>query len=312
MIRISGLKKWFKTRDGSVAALRGLELEVAEGEFCVLLGPSGCGKTTTLRCVAGLEKPDGGEIEISGTKVTSSSSRVHIPTEKRDIGMVFQSYAIWPHMNVFQNVAFPLVKGRRHIPKQQVAEKVRRALALVQLDHMEDRPATDLSGGQQQRVAMARAVVTEPKILLMDEPLSNLDARLREQMRLELKKITESVGVTTLYVTHDQAEALSLGDKVCAPGGLLLSPESVCGTIRGRDELYPWEGKRLRPSGFPLGKSVLPCAAPLWVGEWSDTGHPPRAPNPHAAPRWSLPDRGSENRNQKLPRGRGSVRSRGR
>jgi iron(III) transport system ATP-binding protein len=129
--------------------------------------------------------------------------------------MVFQSYAIWPHMNVFQNVAFPLTQGQKRFPKSQVAEKVRNALKRVQLDGLEDRPATDLSGGQQQRVAMARAMVTEPKILLMDEPLSNLDARLREQMRVELRKITKSVGVTTLYVTHDQAEALSLGDKVC-------------------------------------------------------------------------------------------------
>ncbi|MBI2360701.1 MAG: ABC transporter ATP-binding protein [Deltaproteobacteria bacterium] len=215
MIQISGLKKYFRTRDGRVEALRGIDLEVAEGEFCVLLGPSGCGKTTTLRCVAGLERADAGEIRISGAVVSSSARGVQVPAEKRDIGMVFQSYAIWPHMNVFQNVAFPLIRGRRQVPRRLVAEKVRRALSLVQLEHMESRPATDLSGGQQQRVAMARAVVTEPQILLMDEPLSNLDARLREQMRLELKKITSSVGVTTLYVTHDQAEALSLGDKVC-------------------------------------------------------------------------------------------------
>jgi len=198
-----------------VEALRGIDLEVAEKEFCVLLGPSGCGKTTTLRSVAGLEKPDAGELEIAGTLVNSPSKRIYVPTEKRDIGMVFQSYAIWPHMNVFNNIAFPLIKGRKKIPRDHIAHKVREALKLVQLDGLEDRPATDLSGGQQQRVAMARAIVTEPKILLMDEPLSNLDARLREQMRVELKKITKAVGVTTLYVTHDQAEALSLGDKVC-------------------------------------------------------------------------------------------------
>jgi iron(III) transport system ATP-binding protein len=143
--------------------------------------------------------------------------------------MVFQSYAIWPHMNVFQNVAFPLTEGRRRYAKADVADKVRNALKRVQLDGLEDRPATDLSGGQQQRVAMARAMVTEPKILLMDEPLSNLDARLREQMRVELKKITKSIGVTTLYVTHDQAEALSLGDKVCVMnhGEILQTAEPV-------------------------------------------------------------------------------------
>jgi iron(III) transport system ATP-binding protein len=215
LIRISSLRKFFKSRYGLVEALRGIDLEVAEKEFCVLLGPSGCGKTTTLRCVAGLEKPDEGEIEISGVQVNSPRAGVYVPTEKRDIGMVFQSYAIWPHMSVFQNVAFPLTQGQRRVPKTEVAKKVREALRLVQLDGLQDRPATDLSGGQQQRVAMARAMVTEPKIMLMDEPLSNLDARLREQMRVELKKITRSIGVTTLYVTHDQAEALSLGDRVC-------------------------------------------------------------------------------------------------
>ena len=215
MISIRGLQKTFPASHGRVDALKGISLEVGEGEFCVLLGPSGCGKTTTLRCVAGLERPDGGEIEIAARLVSSQNERVHVPTERRDLGMVFQSYAIWPHMNVFQNVAFPLTQGQKRFPKSQVAEKVRNALKRVQLDGLEDRPATDLSGGQQQRVAMARAMVTEPKILLMDKPLSNLDARLREQMRVELRKITKSVGVTTLYVTHDQAEALSLGDKVC-------------------------------------------------------------------------------------------------
>lgn len=215
MISIRGLRKWFDSRRGRVEALRGIDLEIAEKEFCVLLGPSGCGKTTTLRSVAGLERPDAGELEIDGTLVNSPARGVYVPTEKRDIGMVFQSYAIWPHMNVFDNVAFPLIKGRRKIARDQIAPKVRDALKLVHLDDVEDRPATDLSGGQQQRVAMARAIVTEPKILLMDEPLSNLDARLREQMRVELRKITKAVGVTTLYVTHDQAEALSLGDRVC-------------------------------------------------------------------------------------------------
>src|ERR687895_202865 len=215
MITIRGLQKSFPAQQGRVDALKNINLEVREGEFCVLLGPSGCGKTTTLRCVAGLERPDSGEIEIAGKMVNSAGRKVHVPTERRDLGMVFQSYAIWPHMNVFQNVAFPLTQGQKRFPRSAVAEKVRAALKRVQLDGLEDRPATDLSGGQQQRVAMARAMVTEPKILLMDEPLSNLDARLREQMRVELRKITKSIGVTTLYVTHDQAEALSLGDRVC-------------------------------------------------------------------------------------------------
>jgi iron(III) transport system ATP-binding protein len=215
LISIRGLEKSFKAQQGRVDALRSINIEVGEGEFCVLLGPSGCGKTTTLRCVAGLERPDSGEIEISGRLVNSPGSRVYVPAEKRQIGMVFQSYAIWPHMNVFQNVAFPLTQGQKRVSKSLVADRVRTALKRVQLDGLEDRPATDLSGGQQQRVAMARAIVTDSKVLLMDEPLSNLDARLREQMRVELRKITKSIGVTTLYVTHDQAEALSLGDKVC-------------------------------------------------------------------------------------------------
>ena len=215
MISIRALQKSFRAQHGRVDALRSIDLEVADGEFCVLLGPSGCGKTTTLRCVAGLERPDAGEIEIAGKLVNSPARRVYVPTERRELGMVFQSYAIWPHMNVFQNVAFPLTQGRTRYAKNDVAERVEKALKRVQLDGLGERPATDLSGGQQQRVAMARAMVTEPKILLMDEPLSNLDARLREQMRVELKKITKSIGVTTLYVTHDQAEALSLGDRVC-------------------------------------------------------------------------------------------------
>lgn len=215
MISIRQLQKSFQAQQGQVNALKGIDLEVSEGEFCVLLGPSGCGKTTTLRCVAGLERPDGGEIEISGRLVNSPRSRIFVPAEKRQIGMVFQSYAIWPHMNVFQNVAFPLTQGQKRVSKSSVDERVRAALKRVQLDGLEDRPATDLSGGQQQRVAMARAMVTDSRVLLMDEPLSNLDARLREQMRVELRKITKSIGVTTLYVTHDQAEALSLGDKVC-------------------------------------------------------------------------------------------------
>src|SRR5918997_1491286 len=229
MISIRKLRKTFNAQQGVVNALKEIDLEVSEGEFCVLLGPSGCGKTTTLRCVAGLERPDGGEIEISGRLVNSPRSRIFVPAEKRQIGMVFQSYAIWPHMNVFQNVAFPLTQGQKRVAKSSVAERVRTALKRVQLDGLEDRPATDLSGGQQQRVAMARAIVTDSKVLLMDEPLSNLDARLREQMRVELRKITKSIGVTTLYVTHDQAEALSLGDKVCVMnhGEILQTAEPV-------------------------------------------------------------------------------------
>ena len=215
MIEIRNLTKWYETRQGRVKAVRGIDLEVAEHEVCVLLGPSGCGKTTALRCVAGLETPDEGEIRLGGKTVYSSAGGIHVPTERRDIGMVFQSYALWPHMNVFQVVAYPLTDGRRRVPAGEVKERVGKALEMVKLGGLENRSVTDLSGGQQQRVALARALVAEPQVLLMDEPLSNLDARLREEMRLEVRRLTTLLGLTTLYVTHDQTEALSLADRVC-------------------------------------------------------------------------------------------------
>lgn len=223
MIRIRNLRKVFPSSRGPVWAVNEVDLDVGEGEFVVLLGPSGCGKTTTLRCVAGLEQPDQGSIEIAGQVVDSVSERVYVSPERRNVGMVFQSYAVWPHLTVYDNIVLPLTEGRYRIAKTQVRDRVLEALRLVRLEEFESRPATDLSGGQQQRVALARAIVTRPKVLLMDEPLSNLDARLRDQMRLELKKIARSVGVTTLYVTHDQAEALSMGDRICVMhGGKIL------------------------------------------------------------------------------------------
>lgn len=216
MITIRNLDKVFLTNRGPVWAVKGVDLVVEEGQFVVLLGPSGCGKTTTLRCVAGLERPDRGSIEIAGQMVDSAEGGgSYVPPERRNIGMVFQSYAVWPHLTVYDNIVLPLTEGRQRVPKSQVRDRALEALTLVRLKDLESRPVTDLSGGQQQRVALARAIVTRPKVLLMDEPLSNLDARLRDQMRFELKKITKSVGVTTLYVTHDQSEALSLGDRIC-------------------------------------------------------------------------------------------------
>jgi iron(III) transport system ATP-binding protein len=233
IISVRGLEKTFPSDRGLVRAVNKINLDVAENEFVVLLGPSGCGKTTTLRCVAGLEKPTGGSISIAGVLVNSAETGDFVPPEKRNIGMVFQSYAVWPHLNVYQNVALPLTDGRERVPKKRVRERVMESLRLVQLDALETRPVTDLSGGQQQRVALARAIVTKPMVLLMDEPLSNLDARLREEMRLELKKIATSAGVTSLYVTHDQAEALSLGDRICVmnEGEIqqIGSPEEVYG-----------------------------------------------------------------------------------
>jgi ABC-type Fe3+/spermidine/putrescine transport system ATPase subunit len=197
---------------GPVPAVTDLSIEIAKGEALTLLGPSGCGKTTTLRMVAGLEKPDTGAIRFDGKPVVSIADRINLPPEKRNIGMVFQSYAIWPHMTVAQNVAFPL-KVRR-LDAATIRERVRAALTMIGLGGLEDRPATRLSGGQQQRVALARALIHEPALLLLDEPLSNLDVKLREQMRVELKLLQTRLGLTLIYVTHDQSEALSLSDRI--------------------------------------------------------------------------------------------------
>ncbi|MBI2988446.1 MAG: ABC transporter ATP-binding protein [Deltaproteobacteria bacterium] len=214
MLKVRDLKKSFLTEGGAVQAVRGVSFEVQEGEFYTLLGPSGCGKTTTLNCIAGLERPDAGEIIIGGAVVYSSRDRIMILAHRRSIGMVFQSYAIWPHMTVFDNVAFPLVHGRQRMRKADVQERVRAALSLVRLEELGQRPAPFLSGGQQQRVALARALVQEPKLLLLDEPLSNLDAKLREEMRLELRQLVERLRITTIYVTHDQVESLSMSDRI--------------------------------------------------------------------------------------------------
>jgi iron(III) transport system ATP-binding protein len=213
MLQVNHLRKVYRTAHGEVEAVRDFSFQMKAGEFLTLLGPSGCGKTTTLRCVAGLENPDSGEVLIDGKTVYSIRERVAVPTEKRDIGMVFQSYAIWPHMNVFENVAFPLKTGKK-IKREEVHQRVRDTLRLVQMEHLIDRPSTQLSGGQQQRVALARALVKRPRILLLDEPLSNLDAKLREDMRLEIKDLAAELGLSVLYVTHDQAEALAMSDRI--------------------------------------------------------------------------------------------------
>jgi len=214
MLRVRNLRKVFKTDRGEVRAIDGVSYEIKQGEFYTLLGPSGCGKTTTLQCIAGLETPDEGEIIMGNEPVFSSERNLFVPAHRRDIGMVFQSYAIWPHMTVFENVAFPLSHGRHRMPKSVVAERVRRALSLVHLAELADRPSPFLSGGQQQRVALARAIVQEPKVLLLDEPLSNLDAKLREEMRFEIRDLVSRLNITTLYVTHDQIEALSMSDRI--------------------------------------------------------------------------------------------------
>jgi iron(III) transport system ATP-binding protein len=214
MLRVESLEKTFESAEGVVPAVAGVSFEVPDGGFFTLLGPSGCGKTTTLRAVAGQERPTGGRITIGGIVVSDPAHGVHVPTFRRDIGMVFQSYAIWPHMDVFGNVAYPMRAQKPRPPKDEIAARVHEALRLVGLDGMARRPATRLSGGQQQRVAFARAVVRHPKLLLLDEPLSNLDAKLREEMRNELQELVARVAITTLYVTHDQSEALAMSDEV--------------------------------------------------------------------------------------------------
>jgi iron(III) transport system ATP-binding protein len=203
-------------RHKRVLAVDDVSFDVPEGELFTLLGPSGCGKTTTLRSIAGLETPDAGTICVAGRVLFSSETKTRVPANQRGLGMVFQSYAIWPHMNVYDNVAFPLeVLPRSRRPKrEELRGKVERALTVVKLDHLATRDATALSGGQQQRLALARALVMEPALLLLDEPLSNLDAKLREDMRFELKRLQREIGVTCIYVTHDQTEALAMSNEV--------------------------------------------------------------------------------------------------
>ena len=212
MIQVDNLTKAFAVRDGEKLAVDGVSFEVANGEFFTLLGPSGCGKTTTLRCIAGLERPSSGVIRIGGQTVYRD--RVLVPTYERELGMVFQSYAVWPHMSVFDNVAFPLTVAKDRPSRSQIKHEVERTLELVGLEGLGRRSATQLSGGQQQRLSLARALVRSPRVLLLDEPLSNLDAKLRERMRTELRVIQQRVGITTLFVTHDQVEALSMSDRV--------------------------------------------------------------------------------------------------
>jgi iron(III) transport system ATP-binding protein len=208
MVEIENLHKQF----GAETAVKDFNLSIAEGEFVTLLGPSGCGKTTTLRCIAGLERPEAGEIRIGDEIVVSAEKDIYLVPEHRNIGMVFQSYAVWPHMTVFDNVAYGL--RVRRAPGSVIKKLTNQTLELVGLDHLADRYATKLSGGQRQRVALARAIVYEPKVILFDEPLSNLDAKLREQMRDEIVRLQKEVGITSVFVTHDQSEALVMSDRV--------------------------------------------------------------------------------------------------
>jgi iron(III) transport system ATP-binding protein len=216
-------------RYGDVIAVDGIGFDIAPGELVTLLGPSGCGKTTTLRAVAGLETPSAGSIRLNDGTVYSAAERRNVPAEKRGVSMVFQSYAIWPHMTVFDNVAYGL--RVRKLPRDEVRQNVERVLGLVQMEDYGDRPASKLSGGQQQRVAVARAIAFSPNVLLFDEPLSNLDAKLRAEMRVELRELQRRLDITSLYVTHDQEEALAISDRVIVMNGGRIeqigSPEEI-------------------------------------------------------------------------------------
>ncbi|MFM9968498.1 MAG: ABC transporter ATP-binding protein [Burkholderiales bacterium] len=209
ILQVRNLTKFY----GSMKAVDNISFDIARGEVLTLLGPSGCGKSTTLRIVAGLDEPDGGEISIGGRIVAATASGLFVPADKRNVGLVFQSYAIWPHMTVAQNVGYPLRVRKMH-SDAEIRAKVAAILEWVDLDGFGDRPATMLSGGQQQRVALARALVYEPDLLLLDEPLSNLDAKLRQQMRVEIRKLQMRLGISILFVTHDQLEAMALSQRI--------------------------------------------------------------------------------------------------
>jgi iron(III) transport system ATP-binding protein len=206
---VDGLTKEF---EGGVRAVDDVSLTIRQGEFVTLLGPSGCGKTTTLNCVAGLERPDAGRISVGAAVLTDVSRGLILQPERRDLGMVFQSYALWPHMTVYDNLAFGL--RLRKVPRAEIPSRIKATLELVELGGLEKRYPFQLSGGQQQRVALARAVVAQPRVLLLDEPLSNLDAKVRERARFWLRDLQRRLGITAVYVTHDQAEALAISDRI--------------------------------------------------------------------------------------------------
>lgn len=214
LLSVSQLAVSYSRRKDAPNAIQHLDLEVSEGEMFVLLGPSGCGKTTLLRAVAGLQMPNAGCIAIDGQRVFDAAAGAYIPPERRPIAMVFQSYALWPHMSVFENIAFPLREGGRGVTKGEVEPRVAEVLDMLSLSAMRGRAVTTLSGGQQQRVALARALALRPRLLLMDEPLSNLDYELQVRLRGQMKELVSQIGVTTLYVTHNQNEALEMADRL--------------------------------------------------------------------------------------------------
>lgn len=285
MLRIDDLHVYYQGDRGLVHAVKGVSFEVAQGDFFTLLGPSGCGKTTTLRSVAGLETPTSGRITIGDTVVFDGEKGIEVKTPKREIAMVFQSYAIWPHMSVFENVAFSLRHGRKRTPSAEIKPKVMNALSMVQLQDFADRPAPQLSGGQQQRVALARAIACEPHLLLLDEPLSNLDARLREEMRNELRDLVTRLNMTALYVTHDQVEALSMSDRLIvmsdgiivqegAPAEVYLHPNSeFSANFLGRANILRGTVRAAGSDGqgtVETAGGTLNCTIPTWAASSLD------------------------------------------
>lgn len=266
-VSVRGMQK----RYGRAIVVRALDLDIVEGEMLVLLGPSGCGKTTTMRCIAGLETPDAGLIRIGGRVVFDASRGIDVPINARNVGMVFQSYAIWPHMTVFENVAFPLRMQR--VARAELADRVGQMLALVGLAQLAARSASQLSGGQMQRVALARSLVMRPSVLLFDEPLSNLDATLRERLRIQLRELQIQLKFTGVYVTHDQSEALALADRLAVmsegeildigdPVTLYRAPHSrtVAGFL-GYGNLFPV--RKVSRSGGQLWVDIEGCDLPF-------------------------------------------------
>jgi len=291
-ISIRGLTKIYQTEGKTFRALDDVNLTIDANTIFTLLGPSGCGKTTLLRSIVGLENPDSGEIRIGDEIVFSSEKNIYLPPEKRGLGMVFQTYAIWPHMDVFNNVAYPL--QNQNVPKEEIKKRVAETLELVQLGGYENRPATKLSGGQQQRVALARALVAKPKVILFDEPLSNLDAKLREETRKELRAFLSELGITAIYVTHDRIEALALSDVIAVmrsgkiiekgdPHKIYFRPDSqFVADFIGRANLLPGtlcacedeyalvetaigKMKAMNPKAFPVNTKVVVCVRPEFI-----------------------------------------------
>jgi iron(III) transport system ATP-binding protein len=267
-----------------VKAAQDVTFAVEEGRLFTLLGPSGCGKTTTLRSIAGLERPRAGEISVNERVVFSASKGIFVAPNRRGFGMVFQSYAIWPHMTVFENAAFPLEVGEKKYSRAQIRERVMRMLDAVQLEELADREATKLSGGQQQRLALARALVMEPALLLLDEPLSNLDAKLRERMRFELKRLQRELKITTVYVTHDQTEALALSHEIAVmdhgriqqigrPRDIYEHPANqFVADFVGTTNFFEGTAMSPRPGGCwlvktDMGDIVVTAAHPVTAGE---------------------------------------------